>query len=135
MLHAPWSSPLLASLVTGSAINFSSLGISERAPFTGYSTANNFSGNPPKSWYVERFSAAVTWIPFVSQCAEITRMAETFLNCFPRLFRSAVYWFSAIAFMGEPWLTKRAGVIFLYVLILIPFLMYVYTYIELNFFI
>jgi hypothetical protein len=52
-----------------------------------------------------------TYVPSVSQWAEITIMARGFGSRFPQALRLLVKSLSRMMFNGEPWPTNRAGIL------------------------
>ena len=87
--QVPWSSPhyclsnLTLNLDSFYAIYCASYGF----PGAGYYTWCNFLGNPPKSWIVLGCYIAVTYIPLVSQWAEIHSIALGFGITYASLFQ------------------------------------------------
>ncbi len=74
----PWSMPQLsASRPTQRGLTTSATSAAtSREPGHGYSTANNSSGKPKKSWIVRGCAIAVTAVAFVYQCAEMHSTAR-----------------------------------------------------------
>lgn len=85
-------------------------GESSGLPGAGYCTSKSARGKPPKSWMVRGFSIAVTKVPFVSQCAEMQRIALG-RGIVSAIFRKPVTKsFSSMAFIGLPWPANRTGI-------------------------
>src|ERR1035437_4400147 len=79
-------------------------------PGAGYWKSNNSCGNPPKSWIVIGFCIAVTKVPFVSQCADIHKIALGVGNVFPISFHFLENSLSSIAFIGLPCPRNNTGI-------------------------
>src|SRR5690606_3574343 len=110
--HEPWSKPHLSSnctsvLLTKSLVNCANCGL----PGAGYCTSKSSCGNPPKSCIVTGFSIAVTYVPLVSQCAEITSIAFGFSIVWDKLRKPWTNSFSSIAFIGLPWPRNNTGIL------------------------
>src|SRR5690606_2253964 len=110
--HEPWSKPHLSSnctsvLLTKSLVICANCGL----PGAGYCTSKSSCGNAPKSCIVTGFSIAVTYVPLVSQCAEITSIAFGFSIVWDMLRKPWTNSFSSIAFIGLPWPRNNTGIL------------------------
>ena len=89
---------------------FETRSASATEPGAGYCIWKSSSGKPPKSWMVFGCRSPVTKVPGTYQCAETERMALGSGRRPASERKPRLQTLSSMAFIGEPWPTKRTGI-------------------------